>query len=256
MTNVLVCIKRVPDSSSEVVLSADGQAVDARNVGYTVSVHEECAIALAAQIAGDSGGTSTVLTLGSDEAIEQLRTALAVGIDDAVLMEADSSAFGPADVAAAIAAVVRAREGAGTAYDLVLLGNDAADTGDFQVGVRLAYALDRPVVAGVTTISLDGGLASMVADSADGTAVHDVELPAVATVLEGGITPRYPSLVGRMKAKKASIDTVVPDVHPAGTGRLRLRLPPPVPNEVRILGEGPSAAPAVVAVLKELGVVR
>lgn len=256
MTNVLVCVKRVPESSSEVLLSADAQSVDARNVGYAMSVHEECAVALATELASATGGTSTVLTLGSEDAVEQLRDALAVGVDDAVLVEADSAAFGPADVAKAIAAVVRAREEAGTAYGLVLLGNDAADTGDFQVGVRLAYALGRPVVAGVSTISVEGDVASMVVDGPDGTGVHEVPLPAVATVLEGGVTPRYPSLKGRIKAKKAPIETVPPEVEPAGSGRLRLRLPPPVPNEVRILGEGPTAAPAVVEVLKELGVVR
>ena len=71
-----------------------------------------------------------------------------------MLVEADAAAYGPADVAAAIADVVRAHEAAGTSYDLVLLGNDASDTGDFQVGIRLSYLLDRPVVAGVSTLSV------------------------------------------------------------------------------------------------------
>ena len=81
-------------------------------------------------------------------------------------------------------------------------------------------------------------------------------LPVVATVLEGGVEPRYPSLMGRMKAKKVAIETVVPGFTPVGSGRVGLALPPPIPNEVEILGQGASAAPAVVAVLKELGVVR
>ena len=76
MTNVLVCVKRVPDSSGEVLLTADAQAVDARFVGFTVSPHESCAVELAVKIAEAGGGAATVLTLGPADAVEQLRSAL------------------------------------------------------------------------------------------------------------------------------------------------------------------------------------
>ena len=81
-----------------------------------------------------------MLTLGAADAVEQLRDALAVGCTAAVLVEADAVALRAGRRRRAIADVVRAHEAAGTTYDLVLLGNDAADTGDFQVGIRLAYA--------------------------------------------------------------------------------------------------------------------
>ena len=154
MTDVLVCIKRVPDVAGEVALTDDGQAVDARHVGFTVSAHENCAVELAVRIATDTGGTATVLTLGTDDAVEQLRTALSLGCAGAVLIEADPAGFGPADVAREIAAVVKAHEAEGKTYDLILLGNDAADTGDFQVGIRLAYELGRPVVNGIKTAAV------------------------------------------------------------------------------------------------------
>src|SRR4249919_2018808 len=164
MTNVLVCIKRVPDAAGEVSLTADAQAVDARFVGFTVSAHESCAVELAVRIAGDTGGTATVLTLGPEEAVEQLRSALGVGCSAAVLVESDPTAYGPADVARELAAVVTAHAAEGRTYDLVLLGNDAADTGDFQVGIRLAYELGRPVVNGVRTVEVaandSGGVAT------------------------------------------------------------------------------------------------
>ncbi len=152
MANVLVCVKRVPDSSSEVVLTEDAQSVDGRFAGFTMSPHEECAIELAVQVTAASGGQAAVLTLGEAEAVEQLRTALAVGATAATLVQAEPSTFGPADVAREIAAVVRAHEAEGTTHDLVLLGNDAADSGDFQVGVRLAYELGRPVVNGARVV--------------------------------------------------------------------------------------------------------
>ena len=261
MTNVLVCIKRVPDAAGEVLLTADNQGVDARYVGFTVSAHENCAVELAVRIATDTGGTATVLSLGPDDAVEQLRTALALGCSAAVLIEADPAGFGPADVAHEIAAVVEAHAADGRTYDLVLLGNDAADTGDFQVGIRLAYLLDRPVVNGVRTVEVsrdDGtaGTATAKVAGPDGVETYAVPLPAVVTVLEGGVEPRYPTISGRMKAKKAKIESTAPQGEPRGPGRVRLLLPPAQPSEVQVLGEGPDAAKAVVDLLEKLGVAR
>jgi len=255
MANVLVCIKRVPDLGGEISLTADGMAVDDTSLGHTVSPHEECAVELAITTAKETDGQATVLTLGSSDAVEQLRNALALGCTGAVLVEADATSYGPADVAAAIAEVVRAHEAAGTTYDLVLLGNDASDTGDFQVGIRLAYLLDRPVVAGISTISVAGDRVAARGAAPDGGAeVYDVALPAVLTVMEGGIEPRYPSIPGRMKAKRVTVESVTPSFQPAGSGRVRLKMPPPQPSQVNILGEGPEAAAVVVDLFERLGV--
>ncbi|HEX6516330.1 MAG TPA: hypothetical protein VF049_12215 [Nocardioidaceae bacterium] len=256
MANVLVCIKRVPDTGGEIRLTEDGTGVDDRALGFTVSPHESCAVELAVQTAAATGGSATVLTLGPAEAVEQLRDALAVGCTSAVHVEADASAFGPADVAAEIAQVVREHEAAGTTYDLVLLGNDAADTGDFQVGIRLAYALERPVVTGVSTVEVDGDTVVARGDGPEGTEIFEVPLPAVATVMEGGVAPRYPSIPGRMKAKRVQIETRTPSREPAGSGRVRFTLPPAQPSQVEVLGEGAEAAPAVVDLLEKLGVLR
>jgi electron transfer flavoprotein beta subunit len=257
MTRVLVCIKRVPDLGGEISLTADGMSVDDSNLGHTVSPHEECAVELATQVAKDTGGEATVLTVGTEDSVEQLRNALALGCTSAVLVEADPAAYGPADVAAAIAEVVRDHEAAGAPYDLVLLGNDASDTGDFQVGIRLSYLLDRPVVTGVSTVSVDGQVATARGQSPDGgTELYEVPLPAVLTVMEGGVEPRYPSIPGRMKAKKVQIEQRSPSAAPSGSGRLRLRLPAPQPSQVSVLGEGPAAAAAVVDLFEELGVLR
>jgi electron transfer flavoprotein beta subunit len=255
MANVLICIKRVPETSGEVLLSDDGMSVDARHVGYTLSAHEECAVELGIQVAKATGGEAHVLSLGSEDSVEQLRDALAVGATGAVLISADASAHGPTDVAAAIAEVVRQREAAGTSYELVLVGSDAADTGDFQVGVRLAYALGRPVLTGISTVSIEGGALTARGKGPEGVEVFELPLPAVVAVQEGGVEPRYPSIPGRMKAKKVAIDTVESPVTSKGTGRVRLELPPAQPSVVEMLGEGPEAAPAVVDLLYRLGVV-
>jgi len=255
MTGVLVCVKRVPDSSSEVVLTDDGQSVDGRFAGFTTSVHEECAVELAAQVTAADGGEATVLTLGDETAVEQLRASLAVGCTAATHVVADPQRFGPADVAREIAAVVRDHEAQGRAHDLILLGNDAADSGDFQVGIRLAYELGRPVVNGVMHVSVADGMVTARGTGPDGHETYRVPLPAVVTVLEGGVEPRYPTVPGRMRAKKVPIEERSPVAAPAGPSRVRLLLPPPAPSDVQILGKGADAAPAVVDLLEKLGVV-
>ena len=254
MTNPLVCVKRVVDSSGEVVLTEDGQGVDGRYAGFTMSAHEECAVELAVQVAAAGGGAATVMTLGDADAVEQLRAALAVGCAAATHVVADSQAHGPADVAREIAAVVRDHEAAGTPHDLVLLGNDAADSGDFQVGIRLAYELGWPVVNGVSTVSVAGGELTASGSGPDGHETYRLPLPAVVTILEGGVEPRYPTVPGRMKARKAPIEEREPTAAPVGPSRLRLVLPPPTPSSVEILGEGPGAASAVVDLFERLGV--
>ena len=253
-TNVLVCVKRVPDSSSEVVLTDDAQAVDGRYAGFTTSAHEECAVELAAQITAADDGEATVLTLGDEDAVEQLRSSLAVGCHAATHIVAEAHRFGPADVAREIAAVVRDHEAEGRTHDLILLGNDAADSGDFQVGIRLAYELGRPVVNGARVVTVEGSEVVARGEGPEGTETYRVPLPAVVTVREGGVEPRYPSVPGRMKAKKVAVEERTPSAEPSGAKRVKMSLPPPVPSNVQILGEGAAAAPAVVDILEELGV--
>lgn len=256
MTDVLVCIKRVPDVSGQVLLTDDQQSVDGRYVGFTVSEHENCAVELAIRVAGATGGTVTLLTVGPAAATDQLRSTLALGCQAAILVETEPTALGPADVAREIAHVVQEKEAAGTHYDLILLGNDAPDTGDFQVGIRLAYALERPVVNGVSTVEVADGNVTAVGDGPEGEETFSLPLPAVATVMEGGAEPRYPTLKGRMAAKKVEIETRPLSGEPLGANRVKLLLPPPEPSNVEVLGEGPEAATTVVDLFQRLGVTR
>lgn len=260
--DILVCIKRIPDISGQITLNESGTDIDDSSLGHTTSAHEECAVELAIQTAAATGGKVTVLTLGPAEAVEQLRAAVAVGANDGILIEADNpSVFGPEDIASIIGDVIRDRAEEGQSFDLVLLGNDAADTGDFQVGIRLAYNLDYPVLTGIQTLSASGGSGGSGAIEAHGigpagTEVFSLELPAVIAVQEGGVDPRYPSITGRMKAKKARIAEYDAPEPGAGNPRIGLELPPEKTSAFTILGEGPDAAGALVDVLEEIGVIR
>ncbi len=255
MTRVLVAIKRVVESSGEVVLTPDEQGMDGRFAGYTIGEHDACATELAIQIAESTAGTVTVLSVGTTEAVEQIRSALALGAAAGVLVEADPVALGPADVAAEIAAVMADAREAGAPFDLVLLGNDAADTGDFQVPVRLAYAAGLPVVTGASRAEVGDGVLVAQVKGPYGEETYEVPLPAVVSVLEGGVEPRYPSLRGRMAAKKVEVQIRTATGSATGSGRVRWHVPPPAPSTTQVLGEGPGAAPAVVDVLRGMAVV-
>ncbi|HEX5240990.1 MAG TPA: hypothetical protein VFW20_08335 [Candidatus Limnocylindrales bacterium] len=286
--NVLVCVKRVPQTGGRIVLTPDGQSIDTRFLGFTISPHEECGVEEAVRIVESQGGSSTVLTLGPAEAEDQLRDAMALGIDRAVLLETSGPEWDPVSTAAAIADAIRAQEAANGPFDLILFGNEAADTGDYQVGIRVAVALGRPVINGIKGLAF--------ADRADAAAgagtrrialarreaptggweTYELPLPAVLGVKEGLNLPRYPSVPGRLRARKKEVERVQLGASPAGaTGmgagedaasageasnavpgptKLGLRLPAEERSAAEVIGRGPDAAAAVVDLLERIGV--
>jgi len=251
--DILVCVKRVPVTGGSIVLRDDEQAIETRHLGFAISPHEECAVEEAVRLAEQHGGQSTVLTLGPAEAEEQLRDAMAVGVGRAILLEALEEWDAQATSAALVAAI-EAERAAGREYALILLGNESADTGNYQVGIRVAHALGRPCTTGVKKIEVAGGRARLEQETPDGRDVYDVALPAVVTVKEGLNLPRYPSVPGRLRAKKKPIERSAPEPRPAALERVRLELPPGEGRQIEILGRGPEAAPAVVELLRQIGV--
>src|SRR5262245_33035236 len=244
---ILVCIKRVPTVGGRIAVTPDGQEVDTRASGFSISPHEECAVEEAVQITERDGGSVSVLTLGPEAAIEQLRGALALGAHRAVLLETDGREFGP--IAAAIAAEVRAGS-----YDLVLLGNEAADTGDYQVGVRLAHELGWPVATGIKNLAVSDGAVVARREYRGVEEAYSLPLPAVVTVKEGINLPRYPSLPGRLRAKRAAVDRSSPEWAAEGLRKQALRVPETGQHQAEVLGEGVDAVPSLVRVLEEWGV--
>jgi electron transfer flavoprotein beta subunit len=234
------------------VLTDDQQEIETRNLGFTISPHEECAVEEAVRLIEQHGGSSVVMTLGPEAAMEQLRDAMALGIDRAILLETDGSEWGPQATAQAIAAVIQDQQEQGVEFDLLLFGNEAADSSNYQVGVRVAHILDLPCVTGVKGLSFENGQALARREGTSGWEIFSVNLPAVITVKEGINLPRYPSLPGRLKAKKKPIDRVDPLPGEDGLKKIRLKKPAEQASQVEILGEGPEAVPEIVDILKEL----
>src|SRR5262249_13589030 len=188
LMRVLVCVKRVPITGGKIVLTDDAQAIRTLHLGFTISPHEECGVEEAVRIVEQHGGESVVLTLGLPEAEEQLRECMAIGADRAIHLVTDEEEWDAQATAAAIVEAVRAEE----PFDLPVFGNESADAGGYQVGIRVAYALGLPVVTGLKGLAVENGRIRAEQEAAGGRDVYDVPLPAVATVLEGLNLPRYP----------------------------------------------------------------
>src|SRR5438132_14220445 len=107
--NVLTCIKRVPATAGQITLTPDGQEIDTRVLGFTISPHEECAVEEAVRLIERHGGTTVVLTLGPEVATQQLRDAMALGIDRGILLETDGEEWDPVATAGAIVDAVLAQ---------------------------------------------------------------------------------------------------------------------------------------------------
>ena len=250
--NILVCVKRVPLTGGKIVLSEDARAISTRHLGFTVSPHEECAAEEAVRLVEQHGGSSTVLTLGPPEAEEQLRDMMAIGVDRAVHLVTGAEEWDPQATATAIVHSVSAEP---APYDLLLFGNESADAGNYQVPIRVAYALGLPCVTGVKAIAVQDGHARCEQEVEGGRDVYEVPMPAVVTVKEGLNLPRYPSVPGRLRAKRKPVDSSTPARPEPRLEMVRLQLPEGSGKQVEVLGRGPDAAPAVVGILRELGLV-
>jgi electron transfer flavoprotein beta subunit len=253
---VLVCVKRVPAPGAKINITADGQAVDTAYLAFTTSPHEECAVEAAVQLVEAQGGDATVLTLGPAEAEEQLRYAASVGVNTAVLLPIDDADWDPQRTAAALAESIRTIEAADGPFDLVLFGNESADSGNFQIGVRVAHALGRPMVNGIKGIEVDGSSVRAKREADAGVEVYVLPTPAVLGVKEGINLPRYPTMKGRLNAKKVEVRRLSPTGEPGGQQMVTLLSAAEQVSETTILGTGPEAAPAVVDLLEELGLLK
>jgi electron transfer flavoprotein beta subunit len=246
---ILCAVKRVPITGGRMVLTDDAQALETRHLGFTISPHEECAVEESVRIVEAAGGEVVVLTLGPVEAEEQLRDCMAIGADRGILLKTDGTEWDAQATAAAIVDVVREEQ-----FDLLLFGNESADAGNYQVGVRVAYALGLPVVTGLKKIDLQGGRARVERDVGGARDVYEVELPAVLGVLEGLNLPRYPSVPGRLRAKSKPLAVFEPARAEPKLEKLRLVVPEGQGKYAEVLGTGADAAPRVVEVMQQLGV--
>jgi electron transfer flavoprotein beta subunit len=242
---IAVCLKRVPDTTTKVVISADGKSVDEAGVKFVPNPYDEYALEEAIKLKEAAGsGETCVICLGSDAAQETIRTALAMGIDRGILLQGAGSPDG-----LEVARLLAAELGAG-GFDLVLFGKLAVDDYNHQVGVMVAELLDRPCITAVARLTIAGTAVEAEREIEGGIEVSTCALPAVITCDKGLNTPRLPSLKGIMAAKKKPLEVKPASVGAGTVQHLGYQLPAER-QAGKIVGEGPDAVPDLVRLLRE-----
>jgi electron transfer flavoprotein beta subunit len=242
--NTIVCIKRVPDSATRVRIGPEGQ-LDPAGVKFVLNPYDECALEEAIQLKESAGtGVVTAITLGPSQSAETLRTALAMGADEAVLLMSPGS-HDALSVARALADEIRGRD-----FDLVLFGKQAIDDDNMQVPQMVAEFLELPCVTVVVDLEVDDTTARVKREVEGGHEIVEFDLPGVIAAQKGLNEPRYPSLKGIMAAKRKPLEEK--EVSPAvDTLELVSLEEPPAPAAGQIVGEGPEAVPDLVRKLRD-----
>lgn len=199
--NIYVLLKRTFDTEEKIVIE-NGQ-INEDGVEFIINPYDEYAVEEAIKVRDEHGGEVTVVSVGNEEAEKQLRTALAMGADKAVLIniEDDVENRDQYTTAKVLATYLKDKD-----PDLILAGNVAIDGGSGQVGPRVAELLGIPHVTTITSLSIDGRNVSVVRDVEGDEEKIETELPLLVTAQQGLNEPRYPSLPGIMKAKKKPLE--------------------------------------------------
>jgi electron transfer flavoprotein beta subunit len=246
--HVVVCVKRVPDTTAKIRPDGAGRGIDPQGVEFIISPYDEMALERAIQLqeAGVVKKT-TVLCLGPKDASKELRKALAMGADEAVHLVEDRAFRDPASTAACLAAAL-----AELKPDVVLCGWKAIDDDSSAVGGIVAEKLGFAYASFVTKLDAAAGATSIqVHREVEGaTEVVDVPLPCLVTAQKGLAEPRFASLKGIMAAKKKPLAEKAPAAAENASELVAYRAPPARPPG-RIVGEGAAAVPELVRILRD-----
>jgi electron transfer flavoprotein beta subunit len=243
--DVIVCIKRVPDTETRIRIGEGGTTIDPAGVKFIMSPYDEFAVEAALRTKEAAGsGEVALVSLGDDASQETLRAGLAMGADKATLLVGESSMDGLATAKAL------AEELEGADAPLVLFGVKAADGDQQQVGTMTATLLGHPCVTGVSSFEVTDGKVVCQREVEGGVEVAEVQLPAVITVTKGAFEPRYASLKGIMAAKRKPLEQKDASSSPGRVIVTQLEHPPERAAG-KIVGEGPDAVPELVRLLRE-----
>ncbi|HKE44998.1 MAG TPA: electron transfer flavoprotein subunit beta/FixA family protein [Steroidobacteraceae bacterium] len=205
MSKILVCVKRVVDFNVRIRVKPDGSGVVTDGVKMSINPFDEIALEEALRIKERGAALEIIaVSIGPADAQQQLRTALAMGADRAVLVQVDASPE-PLSVARMLHALVEREQ-----PQLVILGKQAIDDDNNQTGQMLAALWQRPQATFASKIELASGKATVTREVDAGLETIEVELPAVFTTDLRLNEPRYVKLPDIMKAKKKPLETVTP----------------------------------------------
>ena len=217
--NILVCVSRVPDTASKIMVGSNGKGIDNNGIKYIVNPYDEFALEEALRLREKNGGTVTAVTVGTDAAVDVLRTSLAMGVDKAVLVKADENAdsFNVAHNLAKVAREINP--------DLILMGRQSIDFDSFFMASTVAEMLEIGSASVVSKLTIDGNNVAAERDIEGGKETVAMTLPCIISCQKGLNDPRYPKLPDIMKAKSKPIETKDADAVAARTSVLGLEIP-------------------------------
>lgn len=250
--NIVVCMKQTPDTEAKIVVQADGKDVEKDKFKYIISTYDELAVEEGIRLKEKFGGNVTVVTVGSEKTHETLRSALAMGADNAIQIWDPSLDSADSYLTAKLLSAAIKNNG----FDVVICGQKAIDTGAGLVGGMVAEMLNIPNVSVVTQLETVSDKTLVAHRQIEGgEELVEVNLPALITAQRGLNTPRYIKLPDIMKAKKKELKTLSPadlgvsDLSPkVSTVNLTM---PPAKKAGKIMVNGESDIPELVKLLKE-----
>lgn len=251
--NIVVCLKQTFDTEAKIVLDNKGK-IDSNGVNLIINPYDEYAVEEALKLKEKFGGEVTVVSMGSERVQEALRTALAMGCDKAVRVNYPEIEAPDEWAAAEILANAVSK----IPYDIILGGRIAVDDGSGQVAIRLAEVLNIPSINCILKLEIEGDRASVTREIDGGTELIEANLPAVLTAQKGLNEPRYPTMMGIMKAKKKEIEVLtfedlginIVDL-PQKMNIFKFSLPSPRKGGKKISGEAADAAKELARLLRE-----
>lgn len=242
--NIIVCIKKVPDTETAIKIAADGKSIDSAGVKFIISPYDEIAVEQALQFKEKAGsGEVTIVSYGNVDTAAVIRNGLAMGADKAVHVKDDAKESDSYSTAVALANAIKPLH-----YDLVLFGKQAIDDDSAQVGNMTAHLLDIPFVGVVTKIEPWENRLVCHREVEGGHEIVEVSMPCAISCQKGLCEPRYPSLKGIMAAKKKPLEEKTPEKTAPVLIVSKLEYPPSRPPG-RIVGQGAEAVPELVNLL-------
>jgi electron transfer flavoprotein beta subunit len=255
--NILVLVKQIPDQEAHVGIAGDGRRLDVEQK-FCASLFDEIALEEALRIREKHGGKVKVVTLGGEKGTEVLRSSIAMGADEALLL--DDNMFQGGD--GYTTALALSKAASLEAFDIILCGKQGMDEDRGEVGPMVAQFLELPHVGGIVRLDVDDGKATAESAVEGGREIVEVDLPAVFTAERGLNDPRTAPITGVMKAMRATIAKATPGslgltAEQLGVAGAKTRIekymsPPKRPDVRLIAGEAAEAAAEAVRILIDI----
>lgn len=243
---VIVCMKQVPDTEANIKIDSDNKSISEAGIKFIINPYSEYAVEEAIKLKEAGKAESvTAISWGPERVTEALKTAVAMGVDDVLLLKTDTSSVDTFSTAKILAEKIKSME-----YDLIIMGKETIDDGSMQLGPMLGELLNIPCVTVVTKLDVDGEQVTAKREIEGGSETVETTTPCIITCQKGLNEPRYPSIRGVMMAKKKQI-TAEPVSYESENVSINNLSYPAARAEGKVVGEGADAVPELVRLLRE-----